>query len=176
MAIIKRKVRKLMSHISTLLRATALTVAFAGGAFTIAAPAQAGQCPPAQVVESGKGQPMSEAPAKGVTDTVIASTDLARDPVGINDRLFRLRRLVVQPGGVVPWHSHGDRPAIIYIIEGQITEYASTCAVPIVHRAGEPATEQHTTAHWWKNNSDKPTVLLSADLFHVTAHADDHMM
>ena len=33
------------------------------------------------------------------------------EAVGVNNRLFRLRRLVVQPGGVVPWHSHGNRPA-----------------------------------------------------------------
>ena len=39
----------------------------------------------------------------------------------------------------MPWHSHGDRPAIIYIAEGEIVEYASNCAVPIVHKAGEIA-------------------------------------
>jgi quercetin dioxygenase-like cupin family protein len=118
---------------------------------------------------------MSSAPAAGVTDTVIATNDLAQQGIGINDRLFRLRRLVVQPGGVVPWHSHGDRPAIIYIISGQITEYASTCAVPIVHQAGEATAEMHATAHWWKNDSKQPVELLSADLFHK-ARSDDHMM
>src|SRR6516162_962728 len=67
--------------------------------------------------------------AKGVTDNVIASSDVAKVPVHIDGRLFRLRRLVIQPGGVVPWHSHGDRPAIIYIERGEVTEYASTCSV-----------------------------------------------
>jgi quercetin dioxygenase-like cupin family protein len=65
------------------------------------------------MVTNGQGQPRSNAAAKGVTDTVIASTDLAKEPVRIHDRLFRLRKLVVEPGGIVPWHSHGDRPAII---------------------------------------------------------------
>ena len=59
----------------------------------------------------------------GVTDNVIASSDLAKQQVNINDRLFRLRRLVVQPGGVVPWHSHSDRPAIIYIISGRAEQW-----------------------------------------------------
>ena len=93
----------------------------------LAGAAQAGSCPVDKMVPDGKGQAMSSAPAAGITDTVIATNDLAQQGIGINDRLFRLRRLVVQPGGVVPWHSHGDRPAIIYIISGQITEYASTC-------------------------------------------------
>ena len=141
----------------------------------LAGAAQAGSCPADKMVPDGKGQVMSSAPAAGVTDTVIATNDLAQQGIGINDRLFRLRRLVVQPGGVVPWHSHGDRPAIIYVISGQITEYASTCAVPIVHRAGEATAEMHATAHWWKNDSKQPVELLSADLFHK-AKPDDHMM
>jgi quercetin dioxygenase-like cupin family protein len=75
----------------------------------------------------------------------------------------------------VPWHSHGDRPAIIYIISGQITEYASTCAVPVVHKAGEATPEMHATSHWWKNDGNQPVELLSADLFHKTK-PNDHMM
>ncbi len=135
----------------------------------------AGSCPANKMVADGQGQPPSSLPASGVTDTVLSSTDLAKEPIGINDRLFRLRRLVIQPGGVVPWHSHGDRPAMIYIVSGQIVEYASNCAVPIVHKAGEAAAETHATSHWWKNVGKQTVVLISADLFHKTGH-DDHMM
>jgi quercetin dioxygenase-like cupin family protein len=74
----------------------------------------------------------------------------------------------------VPWHSHAERPAIIYIVSGTIVEYASTCAVPIVHRAGDVARETHATSHWWKNTSNRPAVLLSADILHDKA--DPHMM
>ena len=95
--------------------------------------------PPTRWCRTARARRRATSPAKGVTDTVIGSTDLAKEPVGIHDRLFRLRKLVVEPGGVVPWHSHGDRPALIYIISGEITEYSSTCAVPIVHRAGDTA-------------------------------------
>ena len=137
-------------------------------------PAYSGACPADKVVPSGQGQAKSSAPAKGVTDTVITSTALATEPVGIQDRLFRLRKLVVEPGGVVPWHSHSDRPAIIYIISGEITEYASTCAVPIVHKAGDSTAETHTTSHWWQNTGTTPVTLLSADLFRVKD--DPHTM
>jgi hypothetical protein len=61
------------------------------------------------------------------------------------------------------------------MIKGEIVEYASTCAVPIVHRAGEVATETHAAAHWWKNLGKETVVLLSADFFPVTA-TDHHMM
>jgi quercetin dioxygenase-like cupin family protein len=139
------------------------------GLFAIAGvgSAHAGTCPADKIVPNGQGQAQTNAPAKSVTDTVIGSTDLAKEPVGIPDRLFRLRKLVVEPGGVVPWHRHGDRPAMIYIISGEITEYSSTCVMPIVHRAGDTAPEIHTTSHWWKNTGSTTVTLLSADLLRV---------
>jgi quercetin dioxygenase-like cupin family protein len=138
---------------------------------------QAGQCPADKVVADGKGQPMSAAePAKAVTDTVVASTDLAKEPVMIAGRLFRARKLEIAPGGVVPWHSHGDRPAQILIASGEITEYASTCAVPIVHKAGEITAEKHPTSHWWKNHGTVPVVIYSFDLFRAEDKKNDKMM
>jgi quercetin dioxygenase-like cupin family protein len=76
----------------------------------------------------------------------------------------------------VPWHSHGDRPALITIVTGEIVEYASTCAVPIVHKAGDSTAETHTTEHWWKNLGKTTVVLYSADLFPVKTSHDEHMM
>ena len=68
--------------------------------------AQAGECPADKVVAEGKGQPISAAePAKAVTDKVITSTELAKEPVAIQGRLFRARLLEIGAGGVVPWHS-----------------------------------------------------------------------
>ena len=153
---------------------TVKTIALAGALSLGATAAFAGACPADKVVASGKGQQAGATMPQGVTDDVIASTDLAKEPAKILGRQFRLRRLVVQPGGVVPWHSHGDRPAIIYIVSGEIVEYASTCAVPIVHKAGDSTPERSATSHWWKNLGNTPVVLLSADLLHDAK--DEHMM
>lgn len=148
--------------------AVAAAVAFAPLA------ANAGQCPANMVVPDGQGQPMNTAKAKGVTDTVLTRIDLANEPVALKEHALRLRRLVIQPGGIVPWHSHTDRPAIITILAGTITEYRSTCKVPIVHRAGETTGEVKGTSHWWKNTGNRTVILLSADLFHD--EDDAHMM
>lgn len=154
------------------LRSLLITSALTVGAALAPQAAQAGQCPAGK---SGENllQP-NTTPAKGVTDTVLSAITLANEPVGIKDRKFRLRRLVIQPGGVVPWHSHADRPALIYVVSGTIVEYSSACAVPIVHRAGEVAAETHVTAHWWRNTGTVPCVLLSADLLHEGDN--EHMM
>jgi quercetin dioxygenase-like cupin family protein len=147
----------------------AVAVVVAAG---FAAPtAIAGQCPPDKVVADATKPDSS--PAKGVTDNVLAAINLAEEPGNIEHRMLRLRKLTVAPGGVVPWHSHVDRPAIIYIVSGEVTEYASNCAVPILHKSGEVARETHVTAHWWKNTGKETAVLLSADLLH---DANDHNM
>lgn len=126
--------------------------------------ASAGECPAGK--STSVGQKPGATAHKNVTDQVIASIDLGQEAPKLKEHKFRLRRLVVQPGGEVAWHSHAERPAIIYIVSGTITEYASTCAVPIVHKAGDVARETHATAHWWKNSGKKPVVLLSADILH----------
>jgi quercetin dioxygenase-like cupin family protein len=138
--------------------------------------AQAGECPADKVVADGKGQPMSSEGAKGVTDTVVRAIDLAKEPVAIGGRALRARRLDIAPGGIVPWHSHGDRPAQILIASGEITEYASTCLVPIVHKAGDITAEKHPTSHWWKNHGTAPVVIYSFDLFRVEDKKNDRMM
>jgi quercetin dioxygenase-like cupin family protein len=142
---------------------TVLLAGVALSASLMASAAFAGECPTDQV------KPDATKPVDvghdGVTDTVIAMIDVDKEQ-GIKDRKFRLRKLVIKPGGTVPWHSHGDRPAIIYIVEGQVEEYASTCAVPIVHAAGEVAVERKATAHWWKNLSSEPVELYSFDILH----------
>jgi quercetin dioxygenase-like cupin family protein len=155
-------------------RRTAMAAVIAAGLASADA-AQAGTCPADKMRPDGSGEKMNSTPAKDVTDAVLASVDLAKEPAAVKDRLLRLRRLEIKPGGVVPWHEHANRPAIIYIISGEIVEYASTRAVPIVHRAGETATETHTTSHWWKNLGQETVVLLSADFF-PTAATDHHMM
>ncbi|HSW25710.1 MAG TPA: cupin [Burkholderiaceae bacterium] len=138
--------------------------------------AHAGECPADQRRPNGTGQPMSALPASGVTDTVVASTELAKEPVSIQGRLFRARKLDIAPGGVVPWHSHGDRPALLLIASGEITEYASTCAVPIQHKAGDITPERYPTSHWWKNSGTKPVVIYAFDLFRSEDKHDEHMM
>ena len=103
---------------------------------------------------------------KDATDAVLESIDLSKEKVGLADHQFRLRRLEIKPGGEIAWHSHADRPALIYIVRGEMTEYASNCSVPIVHKAGDVAKETSETSHWWKNTGNKNAVLLSADILH----------
>jgi quercetin dioxygenase-like cupin family protein len=138
---------------------SAVAITFVAG---IAMSAQAGECP-AGASKPNARQPVDFKPV-GVTDTTLASIDLGKEMAKIKGRELRFRKMVIQPGGIVPWHSHDDRPALIYVAEGEIIEYASNCAAPIHHKAGEIAIEKKGTSHWWKNLSDAPVVLFIGDV------------
>jgi quercetin dioxygenase-like cupin family protein len=142
----------------------ALTVAGALTGLIVfgATAASANGCPPGK--ETTDGQKPGATAHKGVKEELLGSIDLAKEKVNVPGRLFRMRRLVIEPGGEVAWHSHEDRPALIYIIKGTIVEYSSHCAVPIVHDAGDLSIEKAGLSHWWKNTTKKPVTLISADI------------
>jgi quercetin dioxygenase-like cupin family protein len=158
------------------LRRTVLALITGTTLSIVATLATAGECPVDKRVADGQGQKPGPMAPKDVTDVVRASTDLSKEPLALKNRLFRLRQLEMKPGGIVPWHSHNERPAMIYIVSGEVVEYASSCAVPIVHKAGEIAPEKNGTSHWWQNTGTTNAVLISVDLFPVEAKMDAHMM
>jgi quercetin dioxygenase-like cupin family protein len=92
----------------------------------------------------------------GVTAEDIALTPLASDPA----RAVRLRRITVQPGGVIAWHDHTALQGMALIISGAITERRNSCLDEMLYRAGDVAMEDAATAHSWRNDSDAPTVIL----------------
>jgi quercetin dioxygenase-like cupin family protein len=126
-----------------------------------ASPAFAGACPADKV--GIDVMPAGPAENSGVTIEPIAEFDLATH-YDIHGRHMRMRRVIVAPGGVFGWHNHDTRPGLVAVVSGEMTEYRSTCAVPIIHRAGEGTTEEGPIFHWWKNNGTAPAVLIAADL------------
>jgi quercetin dioxygenase-like cupin family protein len=156
-----------MSTMKTMIKVAPITLV---AALAFAVPANAaGLCP------KGGSMNLAGAPTmpKGVTDTIIGSVDLANE-IGVSGRMLRTRRLVIQPGGIVPLHSHKDRPALIYTLSGSITEYSSNCAVPINHKAGDISREADGLSHYWVNHGKVPAVVLSSDVFH-SGKADSAM-
>lgn len=132
-------------------------------ALAVTAPALAGQCPADRV----RANPPTGAPTAGkaVTDSVLGAVDHGTE-INVDGRRLRTRPLVVQPGGVVPLHGHADRFALIITASGEINEHRSTCAAPILHRAGELNRGADSISHYWTIDSIKPAVLLSSDVFH----------
>lgn len=150
-----------MTTRSTLLALSVFGV-LAGAVLVGATAASAGECPAGKATTDG--QKAGATAHKSVTEKLLGQIDLSTEKVAVAGHHFRMRRLDIAPGGEVAWHSHADRPALIYVVSGTITEYSSFCAVPIEHKAGELSIEKAGLSHWWKNTSKTPVVLISADI------------
>ena len=156
-----------MSKSNVALRTIWQGLALAGliaGSVAINSTAIAGECPAGKMQPNVR--PMVDTKPVGVTDVTLGAINLEKQPANIRDRELRFRKLTIEPGGIVPWHSHDDRPALIYVQQGEIVEYASNCADPIVHKAGEIRPETSGTSHWWQNLGNKTVILFVGDVLH----------
>ncbi len=126
------------------------------------APTAAGECPADKAL--AKPRQLDDVAEKHLKRETLAVIPL-KGWRGVGDLLLRTRRLTIGPGGFVPTHYHDDRPSIVFIVSGEIVEHSTSCAVPILHRAGEWTPEfGDFHGHWWENKSGTDVVLTSSDV------------
>lgn len=82
--------------------------------------------------------------------------------------LMRGRYVTVEAGGVVPIHSHKDRPAVTYVIQGEIVEHRSDQDGAILRKAGEVTIDDDAIAQWWENKTDQPVTMFVVDFLDPT--------
>jgi quercetin dioxygenase-like cupin family protein len=100
---------------------------------------------------------------KGVTVESLATVDLGPEIEGMAGRQLRMRMVTMQPGGVFgPIHDHKDRPGIVYILQGTITDHRSGVAKEYGPGVGWP--EDKNTTHWLENRGTIPAVEISVDI------------
>jgi quercetin dioxygenase-like cupin family protein len=75
---------------------------------------------------------------------------------------LRTRSIVIKPGGTIAEHSHSDRPGVVYVLKGSMTEHRGD--VSRVVNVGDTWTESFDTMHWMENTSGKPCTILAVDL------------
>lgn len=136
---------------------TALFIGTAGIAF-------AGECP-----EGKEGKPTLEAPteAVGEVSNVLGTIELGTEMVALDDHILRIRTVTLPPDGIIPLHSHEDRPAWFYMKNGTLTIHRQDCTVPITLNTGDVSAEGKGTVHWAKNDGKEHAILLVTDIVHV---------
>jgi quercetin dioxygenase-like cupin family protein len=98
---------------------------------------------------------------KGVCTKLLATVDLSAEIEGMAGRQLRMRMFTIEPGGVFgPVHDHVDRPGIVYILQGTITDHRDGVATdygPGVGwpRIGTPNTGLRTAERFrrWRSRS-----------------------
>ncbi len=98
--------------------------------------------------------------------------EFADNPL-VATRALRARLLTLEPGGVVPIHSHDDRPAITYVTQGEVLEYRSDSAEPILRQRGDVTFDGDGIAQWWENVGDEAVIFYVVDFFD-TGSPPDH--
>ena len=97
---------------------------------------------------------------KGLDATLESTIDLAPDFPGYQ---LRLRTITFEPGGVAGFHSHKDRPAFAYIVQGNLTELRKGGYEASVGPGGF-ITESRDVEHWAENRSGAKVVLMGVDI------------
>jgi len=100
---------------------------------------------------------------KGVKAELLATVDLGPEIEGMAGRQLRMRMVTIEPGGVFgPIHDHKDRPGIVYILQGTITDHRNGVATEYGPGVGWP--EDRNTTHWLENRGTTPAVEISVDI------------
>ncbi len=100
---------------------------------------------------------------RGVAVKELAALDLGPEIEGMAGRQLRMRMVIIEPGGVFgPLHDHKDRPGMVYVLEGTITDHRDGVAKEYGPGAGWP--EDRSTTHWLENRGATPAVEISVDI------------
>ncbi|HEX9395959.1 MAG TPA: cupin domain-containing protein [Burkholderiales bacterium] len=100
---------------------------------------------------------------KGLGSEPLRSLDLTEEIASTKGRPLRMRKLTLQPGGVLGIHSHKDRPAISYFLQGEVT-YHQDGRPDTVVKAGGGFAEGKDTTHWAENRGSVPAVWIAVDI------------
>ena len=101
--------------------------------------------------------------SRGVTTELLGTVDLGPEIDGMEGRELRMRRVTLEPGAVFgPVHDHQDRPGIVFVLQGTITDHRDGVAPDYGPGVGWP--EDRTTLHWLENRGPVAAVEISVDV------------
>jgi quercetin dioxygenase-like cupin family protein len=126
----------------------AIAGVIAGAAF-VAGYAVAQRTPPTQTV--------------GFSEELLRTMDLGKEITSTQGRPLRMRKITLQPGGVLGIHNHVDRPAITYLLQGQMT-YHQEGKPDLVANPGDGFAEGRDTTHWGESTGKVPAVWVAVDI------------
>jgi quercetin dioxygenase-like cupin family protein len=107
--------------------------------------------------------PQAVPQSSGVTVQLLATVDLGPEIEGMQGRQLRMRMVTIEPGGVFgPLHDHRDRPGIVYVLQGTITDHRDGAVTDYGPGVGWP--EDRDTLHWLENRGAIPAVEISVDV------------
>jgi quercetin dioxygenase-like cupin family protein len=99
----------------------------------------------------------------GQSEELLRSIDLSNEMDTTKGRTLRMRKITLQPGGVLATHNHVDRPAVTYLLQGQMT-YHQEGRSNVVANPGDGFAEGRATTHWAESTGKNPAVWIAVDI------------
>ena len=110
------------------------------------------------------GQRRQPPPANvGQSDEALRSIDLTNELDSTKGRPLRMRKVTLQPGGAQALHNHVDRPAVTYLLQGQMT-YHQEGKPDVIANPGDGFAEGRATTHWGESTGTVPAVWIAVDI------------
>ena len=106
------------------------------------------------------GQQSAPTENKGIDAQVVGTIDLGPD---MPNYQLRLRKITFEAGGVAAMHSHKERPAFAYVLEGTLTELRDG-GYKKEYGPGDVITESRDVTHWAENKGTTKAVLVGVDI------------
>lgn len=104
--------------------------------------------------------------SKGFTASKTTVVDLASEIEGMAGRQLRMRLLTIEPGGHIGMHSHKDRPAVVYFMQGTDTVTNADGSSKTFH-PGDTSSATKDTTHWHRNDGTDNVVAIAVDIFNT---------
>lgn len=100
----------------------------------------------------------------GLVSTVLGAMSLEKYFEALKGRYLRAREVVLLPGGKIAVHTHDRRPAVVYVLEGEVVEHRSDSEEPVIRRQGDTYFEPFGVVHWLENISPNRVRVLAVDI------------
>jgi quercetin dioxygenase-like cupin family protein len=108
-------------------------------------------------------QSLAPTETKGVSAVALRSLDLSDEMDFVKGRSLRMRKVTLQPGGIIGLHNHVGRPAISYVLEGEVV-YHQEGKPDVFLTPGQGFAEGKATTHWAENRGRVPAVWIAVDI------------
>ncbi len=99
----------------------------------------------------------------GQSEQLLRSIDLTNELDSAKGRPLRMRKVTLEPGSVVGLENPVDRPAVTYLLQGQMT-YHQDGKPDLVANPGDGFAEGRATTHWAESTGKVPAVWIAVDI------------
>jgi quercetin dioxygenase-like cupin family protein len=110
-------------------------------------------------VASQSGPPEKD---RGVSRKELAVIDLASEIDGMGGWVMRQHRTTLEPGGAIRLHDHVDRPEILLVVAGRLTDHQDTESKEF--GPGESYAVGKKNKHWLENRGTEPATFIGTSI------------